>query len=159
MAIAYPVDESVPTRNWRTLLRHVPLFPSLILGLLLCTAVCAAFLAPHSPTDGDINAKPSATGLLATPRYLGSPSGTDRFLGRDVLSRIIYGSQVSLIVSLLTIGAAGTLGALGVADCRATAGGLTDADPTAPPEPDIGLSLPTILIAVVLLAVSEPSFR
>ena len=32
MAIAYPLDGSVPTRRWRTLVRHVPLFPSLILA-------------------------------------------------------------------------------------------------------------------------------
>ena len=57
MAIAYPLDDSVPTRRWRTLLRHVPLFPSFILALLVLTAVCAAFLAPHSPTEGDIMRK------------------------------------------------------------------------------------------------------
>jgi len=154
MAIAYPLDESVPTRRWRTLVRHVPLFPSLILTLLVLTAVCAALLAPHSPTEGDIMRKlvPPAWMARGTWDY---PLGTDRF-GRDVLSRIIYGSQVSLIVSLLAIGVAGTLGTL-VGLIAGYRGGITDA--ILMRLTDIGLSLPTILIAVVLVAVSEPSFR
>ncbi|HSX83169.1 MAG TPA: hypothetical protein VLQ80_32000, partial [Candidatus Saccharimonadia bacterium] len=99
MAIAYPLDESVPIGRWRTLVRNVPLFPSLILALLVFTAVCAALLAPHSPTEGDIMRKliPPAWRVRGTWDH---PLGTDRF-GRDVLSRIIYGSQVSLVVSLL----------------------------------------------------------
>ena len=83
------------------------------------------------------------------------PLGTDRF-GRAVLSRIIYGSQVSRIVSLLAIGVAGTLGTL-VGLIAGYRGGITDA--ILMRLTDIGLSLPTILIAVVLVAVSEPSFR
>jgi peptide/nickel transport system permease protein len=154
MAIAYPLDDSVPTRRWRTLVRHVPLFPSLILALLVLTAVCAAFLAPHSPTEGDIMRK------LVPPAWMARgtwehPLGTDRF-GRDVLSRIIYGSQVSLVVSLLAIGVAGTLGTL-VGLIAGYRGGITDA--ILMRLTDVGLSLPTILIAVVLVAVSEPSFR
>jgi peptide/nickel transport system permease protein len=154
MAIAYPVDESIPSRRWRDMLRHVPLFPSVILIALILTAVFATSLSPHSPTEGNIMRK------LVPPVWMERgtwehPLGTDRF-GRDMLSRIIYGSQISLVVSLLAIGVAGTLGTL-IGLVSGYRGGVTDA--VLMRLTDIGLSLPTILIAVVLVAVSEPSFR
>jgi peptide/nickel transport system permease protein len=133
--------------------RQLPWFPGLILAALVLTALFAPFLAPHSPTAGDITQK------LIPPVWSEGggwehPLGTDRF-GRDVLSRIIYGSRISLAVSLIAIGVAGTLGtALGlIAGYR---GGLTDV--ILMRLTDVGLSLPIILIAVVMVAVSEPSF-
>jgi len=132
----------------------LPWFSLTILGALVVAAVFAALLAPQSPTDGDITAK------LIPPMWMerGSaehPLGTDRF-GRDVLSRIIYGSRISLLVSLMAIVVSGTLGTL-VGLISGYRGGLTDV--ILMRLTDIALSLPTILIAVVLVAVSEPSFR
>ncbi|HEV8440062.1 MAG TPA: ABC transporter permease [Methylomirabilota bacterium] len=134
--------------------RQLPWFAGTVLGALVLTAVFASALAPQSPTDGDISRK------LIPPVWMergqwDHPLGTDRF-GRDVLSRIIYGSQISLAVSLIAIGVAGTVGTtLGL--ISGYRGGLTDT--ILMRLTDIGLSLPTILIAVVLVAVSEPSFR
>ena len=132
----------------------LPWFPLVILGALVVAAVFAAFLTPLSPTEGDITAK------LIPPMWMerGSaehPLGTDRF-GRDVLSRIIYGSRISLLVSLMAILVSGTLGTT-VGLISGYRGGLTDA--ILMRVTDIALSLPTILIAVVLVAVSEPSFQ
>ena len=134
--------------------RDLPWFPGAILGALVFTAVFAAYLAPQSPTGGDITAK------LIPPVWMERgdwehPLGTDRF-GRDVLSRIIYGSRISLLVSLIAIGVAGTFGTvLGL--ISGYRGGLTDVFLMR--LTDIALSLPIILIAVVMVAVSEPSFR
>jgi peptide/nickel transport system permease protein len=136
--------------------RHtgLPWFAGTVLVLLVLTAALAAVLAPQNPTEGDITQK------LIPPVWMERgdrehPLGTDRF-GRDVLSRIIYGSRISLAVSLLAIGVAGTFGtALGL--ISGYRGGIVDA--VLMRFTDIGLSLPTILIAVVLVAVSEPSFR
>lgn len=134
--------------------RELPWFPGVVLAALVLTAVFAAYLAPQSPTAGDITQK------LIPPIWMERgdwehPLGTDRF-GRDVLSRIIYGSRISLLVSLIAIGVAGTFGtALGL--ISGYRGGLTDA--ILMRLTDIALSLPLILIAVVLVAVSEPSFR
>jgi peptide/nickel transport system permease protein len=153
MAIAYPVDERVTKKSWWAVLEHVPVFPSIVLAVLIFTAVFAASLAPHSPTEGNIMRK-LVPPIWAERGTWEHPLGTDRF-GRDVLSRIIYGSQISLVVSLLVIGVAGTLGTL-VGLISGYRGGTTDA--ILMRLTDIGLSLPTILIAVVLVAVSEPSF-
>lgn len=133
--------------------RELPWFPGVVLAALVLTAVFAAYLAPQSPTEGDITQK------LIPPIWMERgdwehPLGTDRF-GRDVLSRIIYGSRISLLVSLIAIGVAGTFGtALGL--ISGYRGGLIDA--VLMRLTDIALSLPLILIAVVLVAVSEPSF-
>ena len=134
--------------------RELPWFAGAILAALVLTAVFAPYLAPQSPTEGDITQK------LIPPVWMERgegrhPLGTDRF-GRDVLSRVIYGSRISLVVSLLAIGLSGTFGtALGL--ISGYRGGFTDS--LLMRFTDIGLSLPTILIAVVLVAVSEPSFR
>ena len=134
--------------------KDVPWFPASILVALVLAAVFAAFLAPQSPTEGDITTK------LIPPLWMERgtaehPLGTDRF-GRDVLSRIIYGSRISLLVSLIAILVSGTIGTT-VGLISGYRGGLTDA--ILMRVTDIALSLPTILIAVVLVAVSEPSFR
>jgi peptide/nickel transport system permease protein len=133
--------------------RELPWFPGVVLAALVLTAVFAAYLAPQSPTEGDITQK------LIPPIWMERgdwehPLGTDRF-GRDVLSRIIYGSRISLLVSLIAIGVAGTFGTvLGL--ISGYRGGLIDV--VLMRLTDIALSLPLILIAVVLVAVSEPSF-
>src|SRR2546425_7841639 len=154
MAIAYPRERSAAVPRWRVLVGQVPLFPSVVLAALIVTAVCAPALAPHSPTEGNIVRKSIPPVWMARGTWE-NPLGTDRF-GRDVLSRIIYGSQISLIVSLLVIGVAGVVGTL-VGLIAGYRGGITDA--ILMRLTDIGLSLPTVLIAVVLVAVSEPSFR
>jgi peptide/nickel transport system permease protein len=144
----------VRKQPWLSGSRQPPLFSGLVLAALVFTAVFAAYLAPHSPTAGDITQK-SIPPVWMERGSWDHPLGTDRF-GRDVLSRIIYGSRISLIVSLIAIGVAGTVGtAVGL--ISGYRGGITDA--ALMRLTDIGLSLPTILIAVVLVAVSEPSFR
>src|SRR3989442_106749 len=133
--------------------REIPWSPGAFLAALVFPGVFAFYLAPLSPREGDITQK------LIPPVWMergdsAHPLGTDRF-GRDVLSRIIYGSRISLIVSLIAIGVAGTIGTL-LGLISGYRGGVTDA--VLMRLTDVGLSLPTILIAVVLVAVSEPSF-
>src|SRR5438876_2831361 len=132
----------------------LPWVPGSVLAALVFTAVFAPYLAPHSPTDGDITQK-SIPPVWMERGDREHPLGTDRF-GRDVLSRIIWGSRISLLVSLVAIGVAGTFGTL-LGLISGYRGGLTDT--ILMRLTDIGLSLPTILIAVVLVAVSEPSFK
>jgi peptide/nickel transport system permease protein len=88
-----------------------------VLSLVLFCAIFADVLAPYNPNEQDylaLTEPPSAEHLL----------GTDD-LGRDVLSRIIYGSRVSLQVGVIAVGIAVTLGvALGL--LAGYAGGLTE---------------------------------
>ena len=73
-----------------------PLIPYLTLaGLLIFVAVCAPFLTPHDPYIQDLE------GALVAPNET-NWLGTDRY-GRDVLSRVIMGSQTTLCASLLLL--------------------------------------------------------
>ena len=80
--------------------------------------------------------------------------GTDK-LGRDMLSRIIYGARVSLTVSLIAIVVGGVIGTvLGLVS--GYFGGRTDS--VIMRLVDISLAIPTILLALVLVAAVGPSF-
>ena len=146
--------QKVGKKFWLFGIGHWPLFPTIVLAALVFAALFAPYLARHDPRAGDITRK--SIPPIWMERGTGEhPLGTDRF-GRDVLSRIIYGTRISLAVSLIAIGVAGTVGtAVGL--ISGYRGGAVDA--ILMRLTDIGLSLPTILIAVVLVAVSEPSFR
>src|SRR5688572_16513596 len=88
-----------------------------VLVVLVFMAVTAPVISPYSPFRQDLLAtlqKPSAAHLF----------GTDD-LGRDVLSRVIYGSQVSLQVGLISIAVALTFGVL-VGLAAGYRGGLMD---------------------------------
>jgi peptide/nickel transport system permease protein len=72
---------------------------ALIVGLVIAAALAAPLLATTDPIDQDL------TDALKPPFWLGDgslrhPLGTDH-LGRDVYSRLIYGAQISLTISVL----------------------------------------------------------
>jgi ABC-type dipeptide/oligopeptide/nickel transport system permease subunit len=80
----------------------------LVVLAYVCAAVLAPYLAPYNPGSTDL-----ATRLA--PPSAAHWFGTDA-LGRDVLSRTIYGARVSLLVGLLTVGLSAVAGtALGMA--------------------------------------------
>src|ERR1051325_10159756 len=75
-----------------------PLLPVLILGTIAFVAIFAEYLAPHNPEVGMLTArfKPPFWMARGSYEYL---LGTDQ-LGRDVLSRLIFGARVSMIVGI-----------------------------------------------------------
>jgi peptide/nickel transport system permease protein len=88
-----------------------------VLGLVLFCAIFADVLAPYKPNEQDYLA-------LTEPPSAAHPLGTDD-LGRDVLSRIIYGTRVSLQVGVIAVGIAVTVGvSLGL--LAGYAGGLVE---------------------------------
>jgi peptide/nickel transport system permease protein len=82
----------------------IPALPLFILGVIVVSAIFAPLLAPHSPT------KIQLISLLSPPSS-SHPLGTDH-LGRDALSRLIYGSRISLIVGIVSVAWAAALGTL-----------------------------------------------
>jgi ABC-type dipeptide/oligopeptide/nickel transport system permease subunit len=117
-----------------------------IAAIWIVIAIAAPLLAPHSPLENNVG-----------PRNVG-PSwqhlfGTDE-LGRDVLSRVMYGSRQSLPVAILLVGLAlligGTLGAL-----AGYFGGFVDG--LIMRATDLVFAFPAIILAMVVTAALGPN--
>jgi peptide/nickel transport system permease protein len=124
----------------------------ILLGLVV-TAIFAPQVAPHNPTRERLIDRllPPAWAEDGDWQYA---LGTDH-LGRDLLSRIIYGSRVSLVVGFTAVVIGGALGtALGV--IAGFFGGPSDEIIMA--VADMQLAFPTILLAIAIIAVLGPSF-
>jgi len=123
-----------------------------MLMVLLFIALAAPLLAPYNPTAQDLRArlKPPVWSENGAWNHL---LGTDH-LGRDVFSRIIYGSRVSLMVGAAVVMAAGIFGvAMGLfAGYR---GGRTDNFIMR--WIDTQVAFPGLLLALIILAVIGPS--
>lgn len=134
--------------------RRFPLkrwWPIAILAVFVLTAICAPLLAPYDPNAQNLvgRLKPPGTVSRSFYYWLGSDE-----LGRDLLSRIIYGTRVSLLVAVLSVllsGACGT--ALGL-----IAGYRRGWVETAVMRiADVFLSIPAVLLAIITVAVLGPS--
>jgi peptide/nickel transport system permease protein len=138
-------------RRWDIFLQLNFCIPATVLFLLVVAAIFAPQLAPYDPLHT------SLTERLMPPVFAGGTDahllGTDK-LGRDVLSRIIYGSRVSLSVSLLVIVITATIGTtLGIVG--GYLGGWVDG--VLMRITDISLAFPGILIALLLAVTLGPS--
>lgn len=133
-------------RVWKQLLRRkAALAGAALVFLLLVTAVAAPWLAPYDYADQNLD-------LVLHPPSLAHPLGTDDF-GRDVLSRIVYGSRISLSVGTVAVGIGAGLGVL-LGAAAGYLGGWVDHLVVA--LIDIAWSFPTILLAIALVAVLRP---
>ncbi len=134
--------------------RRLPLIPlAILLFLLVIPAIFAPWVAPHDAFMGNLSNRliPPVWQDGGTAEHI---LGTDK-LGRDMLSRIIYGARISLAVSMIAIFVGGIIGTvLGL--ISGYFGGRTDA--VIMRLVDISLALPTILLALVLVAAVGPSF-
>jgi len=148
-ADAAPARGGAGGRRTRRLVAAGGLF---VLALTL-VAVAAPWLAPQDPT------RQSLRGRLAAPTGEGADGrahllGTDH-LGRDVLSRVIWGARVSLLVGFSAVLVGGLMGAtLGI--LAGYRGGWTDS--AIMTLADAQLAFPFILLAIGIIAVLGPSF-
>jgi peptide/nickel transport system permease protein len=135
---------------WRRFTRH----RTALLGMLLVVVLCAiALLAPYlAPYDPDVMPADLVANRFLPPS-LDHPMGTDRF-GRDILSRVIYGSRVSLSIGFLAVAIAISIGTL----LGALAGYLGRwVDTLAMRFVDVLLSFPRLVLLILLVALFEPS--
>ena len=129
-----------------------PLIPLSILGLLLFAAIFANVLAPHDPEVGSLGERfrPPFWQQGGSEKFL---LGSDH-LGRDVLSRLIFGARVSIVVGFTAVLVAGILGT-GLGILSGYLGGW--ADQIIMRVTDTWLALPALTFAIFLAAVVGPS--
>jgi peptide/nickel transport system permease protein len=125
----------------------------LVLGVFVVTGIAANWIAPHNPEKGDIRARnvPPAWLEGGSTKYL---LGTDH-LGRDMLSRVVFGARISLVVVAVTLGVGMVIG---------VSAGLVSGwygrwlDELVMRLVDIKLAIPTILLALVLVLALGQTF-
>lgn len=151
---------SSPSVGARRLSRQIwqagpALVAGLALGLILVTAILAPLIAPHDPQDQDIVGRNLLPPGFLNGGHSGYPLGTDA-LGRDLLSRIMYGARISLLVGVVAVVVSGTLGiSLGLVS--GYYGGR--ADRLLMRLAEVQLSFPFILLAISVIAVLGAGLR
>jgi peptide/nickel transport system permease protein len=129
-----------------------PWIPAVILGVIALVAVFANVLAPYNPEVGVLGDRfrPPAWQYGGSEAYL---LGTDH-VGRDVLSRLIFGARVSMVVGFTAVIVAGVIGTtLGI--LSGYLGGWVDQ--VIMRVTDTWLALPALTFAIFLAAVVGPS--
>jgi peptide/nickel transport system permease protein len=143
-----PVDAPRVIRSpgfWQGVIRRlcrdpVALGALFVVVLLLAIAILAPYIAPYDPTR---------TSMIRRLRPIGTPGyllGTDE-LGRDMLSRLIYGARLSLIMGVIPVPIAFVIGsAIGI--IAGYAGGITNT--LIMRTVDVFYAFPSVLLAVAL---------
>lgn len=130
------------------------MFGAALLLVIVLVAIAAPLLDLPDPTRGDLRAR------LAGPTWGGlsfgaHPLGTDE-VGRDILSRLIHGSRMTLIIALTAVVLGGIVGtALGIV--AGYKGGIVDR--ILMRLVDIQLAMPLMLLALLVVAALGPSIR
>ncbi|MFW6194989.1 MAG: ABC transporter permease [Chloroflexota bacterium] len=134
-------------RAWH-FLRRWPVVPLFIMGVLILAALFAPVIAPADPI------KSSLRDNLAPPVWY--PDGTNQYLlgaddiGRDLLSRVIFGARISVVVASVSLISGMTLG-IGLGLISGYYGGLIDE--VIMRIVDVWIAMPFILFALVIVTV------
>jgi len=128
-----------------------PLLALLILFVVVVVAIFGPALSPMDPNRQNIMlrlAEPGAAGARGAVHWLGSDG-----LGRDVLSRLLYGARISLLVGICAILVGGTIGVVAGLVSGYFGGWIDDIIMRLG---DIQLAFPFILLAIMFLVVLGP---
>ena len=139
-----------------TFVRRWPVIPAAVIVVLVLMGVFGPYIAPHDPVIADARSRhlpPVGMEVCVGPRCkVGSwtnPLGTDH-VGRDVLSRIIVGSRISLIVAALSL-VVGLIVGTSVGMISGYLGGIFDEIITR--IVDIWLALPFLMVALLVVLI------
>lgn len=153
------MQESLLYEHYRTFKKNRAAVLGFFIALfLIICAIFAPLIAPLSPIEQDLPARllpPIWNEAGRWPFLL----GTDDF-GRDLFSRLVYGSRISLMIGVISVGISLAVGLLmgafaGFFAGRGRFGNLIDAVIMRPV--DILLSIPAILLAIVIVSILGPS--
>lgn len=120
----------------------------IIVGLLLVLAIAAPMIATHDPLQQDL------AGVLAAPSWA-HWFGTDEY-GRDIFSRVVYGSRVTLYIIFLVTIIVGPIGLM-VGTMSGYFGGWVDS--TFMRITDIFISFPSLVLALAFVAALGPGLE
>ena len=123
---------------------RLPWVPIFIIGLMVILAVFAPLIAPHDPKGQDL--LNSRMAPFEKSSYI---LGTD-FVGRDVLSRVIYGARTSAFVSVVALGAGVAIGTI-LGLTSGYAGGWVDS--VIMRATDAVLGFPSLLVAMMIIVI------
>src|SRR3989475_251923 len=141
-----------PATVWDGIKRNRPaLFGLVVMAIVIGVALLAPWIAPYDP------ARQFTDGLSLEGRPLAPSSrfwlGTD-LLGRDLLTRLLYGARISLLIGLLANGAALTIGTFFGAVAGYFRGWVSTAFMRLT---DMMMAFPALILAIALAAILRPS--
>ena len=131
--------------------RHAPMASAAVLAIIVACALAAPLIAPADPNRQQLRSRlraPFSTSTEAVHVF-----GTDQ-LGRDVLSRVVFGARISLGISVVSVAIAGLLG-FAVGAMAGFFGGAVDA--VLMRLIDLQLAFPFILLAMAIIALLGPT--
>lgn len=143
-----PAVPAIPARRWRPAWRRSPLTVAglILIATLILVALAAPLIAPADPLKQVLSLRlkpPSAAHWL----------GTDQ-LGRDVLSRMIYGARISLLIGTIVVGLAASVGTF-VGLVAGYAGGWLDEGLMR--LTDVFFAFPALILAMAISGALGPS--
>jgi peptide/nickel transport system permease protein len=130
----------------RIIKHNLALVGLIILAPMFLCAVLAPLISPHDPVEPDLK------NILTGPTW-SHPFGTDT-LGRDVFSRVIYGSRISLLVGFVSVGIATLIGIM-IGAVSGYSGGILDE--LIMRFVDLMMCFPTFFLILAVIALLEPS--
>jgi peptide/nickel transport system permease protein len=153
------IAEDRRVTRWRKVLRKLLENKGAVFGLIMVlgvifSAVLAPWISPHDPILQDVEKRlfPPMWQEGADPNYL---LGTDH-LGRDIVSRLIYGARISIVVSVSAVALSAALGTL-IGLFSGFYGGKVDN--IFMRIADVQLAFPFILLAIAIVAVLGPDLQ